>query len=376
MRINRWIGAIVAILLLESCGGEGGGSSPPTVSPPPPTPGVTVSPTDLTVAEGAEATYTIVLDSQPNGSVTVTPTSGNAEAASVSDALTFTTGNWNTAQTVTVTGVEENNADSGDESLSITHAVSGYGAVTTAADVQVTVNDNDVAANGIYGSYTDYLEARDSRQVDGLVMLHNGRLIGKAALAERNTPNFPIGPYQFAFTGTYAVEGDQVSAAVRGDAFKEGSTADFLEMKTVSGTVVEQQSLQLTLTDADGEENRLSMQYGDYYERPSSLSLWEGTWGLTERGVSVATMTVDPDGMFFGQFARGCTLSGSMSVIDADRNLYNLQFAMESCDFDFWHGDYSGFAFLSDVGDGENNEGVWVALRDDDFDWLLPFSRQ
>lgn len=238
---------------------------------------MTVSPTSLTVAEGAEATYTVVLDSQPTGSVTITPTSGNAEAATVTGALTFTTGNWNTAQTVTVTGVEESNADAVDESLSITHEVSGYGSVTTAANVQVTVNDDDVAANGIYGSYEDYLQARENRQVAGLVILHDGQLIGKASLAERNTANFPIGPYQFAFTGPYVLDGDRVSAEVRGDEFKDGPTADFLETKTVSGTVVEQESLVLTLTDGDGEENRLPMEYGDNYDRPSSLSLWEGT---------------------------------------------------------------------------------------------------
>ena len=260
---------------------------------------MTVSPTSLTVAEGAEATYTVVLDSQPTGSVTITPTSGNAEAATVTGALTFTTGNWNTAQTVTVTGVEESNADAVDESLSITHEVSGYGSVTTAANVQVTVNDDDVAANGIYGSYEDYLQARENRQVAGLVILHDGQLIGKASLAERNTANFPIGPYQFAFTGPYVLDGDRVSAEVRGDEFKDGPTADFLETKTVSGTVVEQESLVLTLTDGDGEENRLPMEYGDNYDRPSSLSLWEGTWGITDRGVSVATMTIDADGTFF-----------------------------------------------------------------------------
>jgi len=336
---------------------------------------VTVSPTDLTVMEGAEATYTIVLDSQPSGNVTVTPTSANSEAATVSGPLTFSTGNWNAAQTVTVTGVEENDADAGDESVNITHAVTGYGSVTTAADVQVTVTDDDVAANGIYGSYEDYLQARDNRDVAGLVILHDGRLIGKTALAERNTADFPIGPYQYAFTGAYSLDGDSLTAEVRGDEFKEGPTADFLEMKSLSGTVVERESLQLTLTDRDGEQNRLSMEYTDHYERPSSLALWEGTWGITDRGISIATMTVDPNGSFFGQFASGCSLSGTLSVIKADRNLYALRFAMQSCDFHFWHGDYSGFAYLADVNGTENNLGILIALRDDDFHWILTYAR-
>ena len=379
MRICCRIGFSVAMLLMVGCGG--GSDSPVTITAapppaPPPAPSVTVSPTSLTVAEGGEATYTIVLDSPPADNVTVTPTSTNSGAATVSGVLTFTTGDWNTPQSVTVSGVEENNADAADESLSITHAVSGYGSVTTAEEVRVTVDDDDVEANGIYGSYSDFLRARENRLAGGLVILHDGQMIGKAALAQRNTASHPIGPYEFAFSGTYAMDGDQISAQVRGDEFKENPTADFLEAKSVSGTVVEQDSLQLTLADEDGEENRLSMDYGAHYDRPSSVAQWEGTWGFTQRGISLATMTVDADGTFFGQFANGCVLTGSLSILNADHNLYGLQFAMESCDFDFWHGDYTGFAFLDDVNDGDSNEGVMIGLRDDDFDWILSLVRQ
>ena len=60
----------------------------------------------------------------------------------MSDALTFTTGNWDTAQTVTVTGVDEGAA-------TVSHTVSGYGGVSSVEDVTVTVtpapsNDNVV----------------------------------------------------------------------------------------------------------------------------------------------------------------------------------------------------------------------------------------
>ena len=276
MRICCWIGSAVALLLMVGCGG--GSGSPVTISPVlPSAPGVTVSLTNLTVAEGTEANYTIILDSPPTNNVSVTPTSANPDAATVSGAMTFTTGNWNTAQSVTVSGVEENSADAADESLLVTHAVSGYGSVTTAADVQMTVYDDDVAANGIYGSYADFLSARENRQVGGLVILHNGRLIGKAALAQRDTVNFPIGPYQFAFSGAYAVDGDRITAEIRGDEFKESPTAEILETKTVSETVLEKDSLRLTLADGDGEENQLSMEYAEHFDRPSSLSLWEGT---------------------------------------------------------------------------------------------------
>ena len=69
--------------------------------------GVTLSTNAVSVGEEATETYTVVLDSQPTANVTVTPTSGSVGKATVSGAVTFTTGNWKTAQSFTVTGVEE-----------------------------------------------------------------------------------------------------------------------------------------------------------------------------------------------------------------------------------------------------------------------------
>ena len=104
--------------------------------------GVTVNPTSLTVDEGGTATYTVVLDSQPTHTVTVTvndPTDNTAVTAGPAS-LAFTTSNWSTTQTVTVTAAQDDNGD--DETATITHTVTGYGTVTTADDVTVTVADD------------------------------------------------------------------------------------------------------------------------------------------------------------------------------------------------------------------------------------------
>ena len=103
---------------------------------------VTISLTELEVQEGATGTYTVVLDTQPTGSVTVTPSSDNTDVTFVPATLTFTATDWETSQTVTVTAA--NDSDSQDDTATISHAVTGggYGSVT-AADVAVTVTDND-----------------------------------------------------------------------------------------------------------------------------------------------------------------------------------------------------------------------------------------
>ena len=108
-------------------------------------PGVSVAPPSLSPDEGETAAYTLVLDTQPAGAVTITPTrSGDSGGVSVSLAsLIFTTANWDTPRTLSVMGVQDDNAN--DEMVTISHSVSGYGGVTSADAVTVSVTDDDTA---------------------------------------------------------------------------------------------------------------------------------------------------------------------------------------------------------------------------------------
>ena len=107
--------------------------------------GVTVSTTALTVAEaGGTATYTVKLDTKPTGSVTVTPTSDDESVATASGALTFTTTNYATPQTVTVTGVDDDVDNATDRTATIGHAATGGGYDgTRIASVAVTATDDE-----------------------------------------------------------------------------------------------------------------------------------------------------------------------------------------------------------------------------------------
>ena len=82
--------------------------------------GVTVSPTTLNISEDGTATYSVVLDSQPTADVTVTPASSDDGAAAVTPASrTFTSSNWDTAQTFAVSGVAD--ADRNYENVTVSH---------------------------------------------------------------------------------------------------------------------------------------------------------------------------------------------------------------------------------------------------------------
>ena len=110
-------------------------------------PDVSVSRTTLDVVEGGTATYTVKLDTIPADDVAVEITSSDTGKATVlPETLTFTTGNWQTAQTVTVTA--GNDADTTNDAVTLTHSATStdtdYQGISN-AEVTVTVEDNDTA---------------------------------------------------------------------------------------------------------------------------------------------------------------------------------------------------------------------------------------
>jgi predicted outer membrane repeat protein len=115
------------------------------------TAGITVTPTTglITTEAGATATFTVVLNSQPTANVTVGLSSSNITEGTVSTTgLTFTTANWNTAQTVTVTGVNDF-VDDGNVAYTILTATAisadALYNVINPADVSLTNTDDDTA---------------------------------------------------------------------------------------------------------------------------------------------------------------------------------------------------------------------------------------
>ncbi|SHN90500.1 hypothetical protein BHECKSOX_677 [Bathymodiolus heckerae thiotrophic gill symbiont] len=111
------------------------------------TAGATQSATSATIGEASTGTYTVLLDTEPTANVVVTLTSNDTTAATVTSSLTFTSSNWHTPQTVTITGV--NDADSVPETVTISHALSGggYNAVTM-TNFTATMTDDDVFTSG------------------------------------------------------------------------------------------------------------------------------------------------------------------------------------------------------------------------------------
>ena len=100
------------------------------------TAGVTVTPTTLSVPEGSNAKYTVVLDTQPSADVTISlslASGADEDITTDKTSLTFTTDNWDAAQEITVLAEEDDDALNGV--ATIEHSVSGgdYAGVTASS---------------------------------------------------------------------------------------------------------------------------------------------------------------------------------------------------------------------------------------------------
>ena len=101
-----------------------------------------VSQTSVTVDENGTATFDVSLATQPTGSVTVSVTSADPAAVTADpDSLTFTTTDWDAAQTVTGTDDADTSNDTATITLTSMSADSDYDSLT--APVTVAVTDDD-----------------------------------------------------------------------------------------------------------------------------------------------------------------------------------------------------------------------------------------
>ena len=112
--------------------------------------GIVLSKASLGPAEGSSSgeSYTVRLSSEPTATTTVTIT-GHSDTdltltGPTSDELTFTSSNWNTAQTVTVKAAQDD--DAYGDTATLTHSASGGDYQGMVKDLTVTVDDDETAS--------------------------------------------------------------------------------------------------------------------------------------------------------------------------------------------------------------------------------------
>ena len=272
--------------------------------------GVAVDPTTISLEEPAPSetavasSYTVKLNSKPTDTVTVTVGGANS-AVSLSGAtlsntntLTFTTSNWDTAQTVTVTPVEDANGTG--ETITLTHIQSGGDYTGIAADsVTVNVTDSDtrnvvlsptsltVTEGDDTGvSYAVKLSTQPSDTVTVTIGGHSGTdlSISGATLSNSNTLTFSTSNWNTAQMVT-------VKAGHDGNADDESETLTH----TASGGDYANLTKDLPVTVTDDAPATVTVSFGSaaYTVAESDDS---DTTDVTENTVEVTvTLSADPE---------------------------------------------------------------------------------
>ena len=267
---------------------------PPVETPvetPTPVAGVTLSASALTVEEGGSGNYTVVLDTRPTEEVTVTIGGVAGDVTATPASLTFTSANYSTAQTVTVSAAEDDDAVT-DTAVTLTHSASGgeYGAVNIDA-VTVSISEDDEAGvtlsvstltveEGGSGNYTVVL---DSQPVGGEVTVTPGRAGSSALTIMPSALRFTAANWNTAQMVTVTATRDddtddesaQVSHAVSGGDY-EGVMAD---------------SVTVTVTDtpAAGQVGRVNRVNARVLPQVAAATLSQTLTAVTERIGAVAS---------------------------------------------------------------------------------------
>ena len=295
--------------------------------------GVTVSATALTVREGGTGTYEVELDSQPTDAVDVTVTA-SGDATVDAQTLSFTAGDWSTAQTVTVTGKED--ADSAPGEASIAHVANGGDYVDVAGGtVAVTVTDDDTASTAVTLSVNDTEVAEDSSSGEEIEVTAtlDGATLGTATAVTVSVAGgtatagddftavddvtVTIAAGEASGTGTFTLEPVD-------DAVDEADETVTVSATTTSGLTV-RPTAGLTVTITDDDTRGVSVSQTALTVREGGTGTYEveldsqPTYAVDVTVTASGDATVDPGTLSFTttdwSTARTVTVSGSQ---DAD----------------------------------------------------------
>ena len=208
--------------------------------------GIVLSKNAVTVTEASgttNASYKVKLATKPTGAVTVAVSSGTTTAATVSKtSLSFTTTNWNTDQTVTVTGVDDSIDNSPDRTATVGHRASGgdYGTVSKNLTVTVTDDEGTASLSVANASVTE----GDSGEADLTFTVSLSPAAGHAVTVDWATSKE---------TGDTATPGTDYTAGSGSLSFAAGDTSKTVTVKVTGDQVDEaNETLTLTLSNATG----------------------------------------------------------------------------------------------------------------------------
>ena len=193
----------------------------------------------IKLAEGGSGSYSVVLDHQPAGDVTVTVTSNNTDVTVDSTSLSFGTGNWDSPQTVNVSAAQDDPTD--NESATLTHDVASTADAkfNAVANVTVTVEVKDDERAGV--TISDPPAVNEGATVSYTVSLNQPPTANvTVTIASNNSDASPRGP-----------DGSRVLKFTPGNY----STAQTVNVSVSTDATTDDESAMLTHTLASADSN-------------------------------------------------------------------------------------------------------------------------
>jgi hypothetical protein len=250
------------------------------------TAGVTITPTSIATTEGDDdATYTVVLDSAPEGTVVIT-ISSDEQSSTDKSSLTFSTANWSTEQTVTVTAVDDSVTE-GTHQSTISHAIdteltfdSNYDELDDLASVTNTITDNDTPGFTVTPDSFNILEGEsDSLSIQLDTQPQSDVVL---SLSSSDTNIVTLSESSLTFTSENWQQEQEVTLTTVnnntiGNASAEITIGIVTEDSPEIWDSIEEQTLSVSVTDDD--------EVGVMFA-PSSLQIEEGSDGTVEISLS------------------------------------------------------------------------------------------
>jgi hypothetical protein len=189
------------------------------------------------VEGGATDTYSVVLDTQPSGTVTFTATP-DAQLSLSPSTLTFDALNWNLPQNITVSAINDAVVE-GPHSGVITHSVSGGGySGASVAPISVSITDNDSAT--VTTANVVRAEGDSGSSPLQFVLQLNGQVAGGFSVSYATRSDTAFAGQDFtASTGSVSFDGSAnpsrtVTVQVLGDTVVEADERFFLDLSTTA----------------------------------------------------------------------------------------------------------------------------------------------
>jgi hypothetical protein len=155
------------------------------------------------------------------------------------------------------------------------------------------------------------------------------------------------------YQGLAGVSGRNINAVTENRMADAGTGSPVVSSYDISAELVTLggiRNIRGNYTSSDGTRGVMVLTYDSITELGSSLETIADTWGVNTGGSSGFSLTIDENGVLFGNVSGGCVYNGQVSVIDPAVNIYGVELLIESCTEESNNGNHTGYAFIDNRG--------------------------